>query len=57
MIERGGSTASETEGMTFARSPEAVLTAVGDLQKPIRQRGDSHSHKFWTKFLGDVVGV
>ena len=43
-MERGGSTASETEGMTFARSPEAVLTAVGDLQRPRCQHGDSHCH-------------
>ena len=43
-MERGGSTASETEGMTFARSPEAVLTAVGDLQKPTCQHGESHGH-------------
>lgn len=32
-MDRGGSTASDTDGMTFARRPDAVLTAVGDLRK------------------------
>ncbi len=32
-MDLGGSTASETDGMTFARRPDAVLTAVGDLRR------------------------
>lgn len=35
MIDLGGSTASETDGMTFARRPDAVLIALGDLHQHI----------------------
>ncbi len=41
-MDLGGSTASDTDGMTFARRPDAVLTAVGDLHRhPLLTDGHS----------------
>ena len=43
-MDLGGSTASDTDGMTFARSPDAVLTAVGDLHSHAKLTDSGHAH-------------
>ena len=43
-MDLGGSTASDTDGMTFAKSPDAVLTAVGDLHSHANLPDSGHVH-------------
>ena len=48
-MDLGGSTASDTDGMTFARSPDAVLTAVGDLRNSAQSpyAGERFLDRLW----------
>ena len=50
-MDLGGSTASDTDGMTFARRPDAVLTAVGDLHRHLLLTMDIQRRVVCTKHL------
>ena len=43
-MDLGGSIASDTDGMTFAKSPDAALTAVGDLHSHAKLTDSGHVH-------------
>lgn len=43
-MDLGGSIASDTDGMTFAKSPDAALTAVGDLHSHAKLTDSGHAH-------------